>query len=135
MARRKQTSQKRTTTNRWSYDSQRQQQQQLKSPQKPRYRPGMLALREIRRYQRSTELCLKRLPFQRLVRQIAQDEWGQEPLRWTAQALCALQEASESYLIGLFEDMQLLAIHARRVTIMARDLQLAIRIRGKNSMY
>ena len=88
-----------------------------------RYRPGTVALREIRRYQKSTELLIRKLPFQRLVREIAQDFKGD--LRFQGSAVLALQEASEAYLVGLFEDTNLCAIHAKRVTIMPKDLQLA----------
>jgi histone H3 len=93
-----------------------------------RYRPGTVALREIRRYQKSTELLLRKLPFQRLVREIAQD--FKSDLRITSHALMALQEASEAYLVGLFEDTNLCAIHAKRVTILPKDIQLARKIRG-----
>ena len=96
-----------------------------------RYRPGTVALREIRRYQKSTELLLKKAPFQRLVREVAQD--FKTDLRFQSSAVMALQEASEAFLIGLFEDTNLCAIHARRVTIMPKDMQLARRIRGERS--
>ena len=66
-----------------------------------RYRPGTVALREIRRYQKSTELLIRKLPFQRLVREIAQD--FKTDLRFQGSAVLALQEAAESYLTGLFE--------------------------------
>ena len=95
-----------------------------------RYRPGTVALREIRRYQKSTELLIRKLPFQRLVREIAQYH-GTE-LRFTGSAMLALQEASEAFLIGLFEDAQLLAIHRKCVTIKAADMQLALRIRREH---
>nr|XP_020859718.1 uncharacterized protein LOC110220137 isoform X2 [Phascolarctos cinereus] len=93
-----------------------------------RYRPGTVALREIRRYQKSTELLIRKLPFQRLVREIAQD--FKTDLRFQSSAVMALQEASEAYLVGLFEDTNLCAIHAKRVTIMPKDIQLARRIRA-----
>jgi histone H3 len=96
-----------------------------------RYRPGTVALREIRRYQKSTELLIRKLPFQRLVREIAQD--FKTDLRFQGSAVLALQEASEAYLVGLFEDTNLCAIHAKRVTIMPKDIQLARRIRGERS--
>ncbi|KAL9646429.1 hypothetical protein ABK040_006427 [Willaertia magna] len=98
----------------------------LKKPH--RYKPGTVALREIRRYQKSTELLIRKLPFQRLVREIAQDY--KTDCRFQASAIDALQEASEAYLVGLFEDTNLCAIHAKRVTIMPKDMQLAKRIRG-----
>ena len=118
-----------------------------------RYRPGTVALREIRRcsawgaspchclfsglvtpaaeHQKSTELLMRKLPFQRLVREIAQD--FKTDLRFQGSAVLALQEAAEAYLVGLFEDTNLCAIHAKRVTIMPKDIQLARRIRGERS--
>ena len=89
----------------------------------------MRALAEIRRYQKSTELLIKRLPFQRLVREIVMNQCG-EGFRFQVGSLCALQEAAESFLVGLFEDTNLCSIHAKRVTIMPRDLRLAMRIKG-----
>ena len=103
-----------------------------------RYRPGMVALREIRRYQTSTENLIKHTPFQRLIREISQ-EYGICPdgpgtpsvqVRFQSTAIAALQEAAENYIVGLFEDVYLLAIHAKRVTIMPRDIGLAVRICG-----
>jgi histone H3 len=114
-----------------------------------RFRPGTVALREIRKFQKSTELLLRKvsasycsfgllsaklpfqLPFQRLVREIAQD--FKTDLRFQSTAVMALQEAAEAYLIGLFEDTNLCAIHAKRVTIMPKDIHLARRIRGERS--
>jgi histone H3 len=96
-----------------------------------RFRPGTVALREIRRYQKSTDLLIRKLPFQRLVREIAQD--FKTDLRFQSSAIAALQEASEAYLVGLFEDSNLCAIHAKRVTIMPKDIQLARRIRGERA--
>ena len=96
-----------------------------------RFRPGTVALREIRKYQKTTELLIKKAPFQRLVREVTQD--FKSDLRFQSAAIMALQEASESYLVGLFEDTNLCAIHARRVTIMPKDMQLARRIRGERS--
>ena len=96
-----------------------------------RFRPGVVALREIRKYQKNTELLIRKLPFQRLVREIASD--FKTDLRFQSQAILALQEASEAYLVGLFEDTNLCAIHAKRVTIMPKDIQLARRIRGERA--
>ncbi|KAK2995354.1 hypothetical protein RJ640_006574 [Escallonia rubra] len=87
-----------------------------------RYRPGTVALREIRKYQKSTDLLIRKLPFQRLT-----------DLRFQSHAVLALQEAAEAYLVGLFEDTNLCAIHAKRVTIMPKDVQLARRIRGERA--
>lgn len=94
-----------------------------------RFKPGTVALREIRKYQKSTELLIRKLPFQRLVREISSE--FKTDLRFQSSAILALQEASESYLVGLFEDTNLCAIHAKRVTIMVKDMQLARRIRGE----
>lgn len=93
-----------------------------------RFKPGTVALREIRKYQKSTDLLIRKLPFQRLVREIAQ-EFKQE-VRFQSTAVLALQESAEAYLVALFEDTNLCAIHSKRVTIMSKDLQLAKRIRG-----
>lgn len=144
-----------------------------------RFRPGTVALREIRRYQvrlclspfhelvlsgaererkqKSTELLIRKLPFQRLVREIAQELAHDGHIRFYSQALLALQEAAEAYLVNLFEDVNLCAVHgmrcpsspefwwcflsrsvhwacaAKRVTIMPKDVQLARRIRGERS--
>ncbi|KAK9368118.1 histone-fold-containing protein [Lipomyces kononenkoae] len=101
-----------------------------------RYKPGTVALREIRKYQKGTELLIQKLPFARLVREVAADfvlgdvRAGQSGLRFQSVAILALQEAAEAYLVHLFEDTNLCAIHARRVTIMQKDIQLARRIRG-----
>ena len=115
-----------------------------------RYKPGTVALREIRRYQKSTELLIRKLPFQRLVstrllslitainhanhtqvREIAQD--FKSDLRFQSSAIGALQESVESYLVSLFEDTNLCAIHAKRVTIQSKDIQLARRLRGERN--
>ena len=95
-----------------------------------RYRPGTVALREIRKFQKSTDLLIRKIPFQRLVREIA--EQNHVGIRFQSTALLALQEAAEAFLVGLFEDSNRCAIHAKRVTLMPRDLQLARRIRGDN---
>lgn len=102
---------------------------QTKKPH--RYRPGQVALNEIRKYQKSTNLLMQKLPFQRLVREIANE--FRADLRFQSSAILALQEAAEAYLVGLFEDTNLCAIHAKRVTIMPKDIQLARRIRGEHS--
>ncbi|CAD6217450.1 unnamed protein product [Miscanthus lutarioriparius] len=95
-----------------------------------RYRPGTVALREIRKYQKGTKLLTRKMPFQRLVREIAQLHHTSD-LRFQSHAILALQEAAEAYLVGLFEDTNLCAIHAKRVTIMPKDVHLATRIRGE----
>jgi len=95
-----------------------------------RYRPGTVALREIRKYQGSSDLLIKCRPFQRLCRQVTAEVCS-PGIRFQSVALLALQEAAEAYLIGLFEDTNACAIHAKRVTIMPKDIQLARRIRGQ----
>mmetsp|Transcript_11496 Transcript_11496/g.23721 ORF Transcript_11496/g.23721 Transcript_11496/m.23721 type:complete len:148 (+) Transcript_11496:65-508(+) len=97
---------------------------------KRRMRPGERALREIRQYQNSTDLLIRRLPFARLVREIQQG-LARQTYSWQASAILALQEAAEAHLVGLFEDCNLCAVHGKRVTIMPKDMQLARRIRGQ----
>ena len=101
----------------------------VKKPHK--FRPGTVALREIRRYQKSTELLIRKLPFQRIVREIAQEH--KQDLRFQGSAILALQEACEAYMVSLFEDTNLAAIHAKRVTIMPKDINLAKRLRGERN--
>ncbi|XP_045178328.1 uncharacterized protein LOC128550687 [Mercenaria mercenaria] len=100
------------------------------SPRKRRYRPGTKALLEIRKYQKSTDLLLRKMPFARLVREICLALYPDKRHLWTAHALMAIQEAAEAYLVHLFEDGNLCAIHAKRVTIMPKDLYLARRLHG-----
>ena len=119
----------RSTADRYRDKQKKGQQNATGVRKKRRLRPGTGALREIRRYQKSTELLIRKLPFQRLVREIAQD--FKTDLRFQGSAVLALQEAAEAYLVGLFEDTNLCAIHAKRVTIMPKDIQLARRIRGE----
>ena len=97
-----------------------------------RYRPGTVALQEIRRYQKLTELLIRKLPFQRFVRELAQS-FGKGDWRFTADAIKAFQEVAEAYIAGIFEDTNLCAIHAKRVTIMPKDIQLARRLRGERA--
>ena len=81
-----------------------------------------------------TELLIRKLPFQCVVQEIALDFWPKDGgPRFTADAIMALQEAAEAYLVGLFEDTNLCAIHAKRVTIQPKDIQLARRLRGEKS--
>ncbi|KAG6602809.1 histone H3 [Phytophthora cinnamomi] len=96
---------------------------------KKRRKPGEAALREIRLLQRSTKLLLRKLPFARVVREI-QTEFTGVGYRWQAEALLALQEAAETYLVRTFEDANLCAIHGKRVTLQVKDIQLSLRIRG-----
>ena len=105
----------------------------VKNAEKPegktrRFKPGTVALREIKKYQKSNDLILPRAPFMRLVKSIA--EGTDHQLRFQSQAIQALQEATEAYIVGLFEDTNLCAIHAKRQTVMKKDMELARRIRG-----
>ena len=103
-----------------------------KEGQKPhRFHPGTVAMREIKRYQKSTELLLRKLPFQRLVKEIAQG--FKVDLRFQSDTIRAMQEAAEAYLVGLFEDTNLCAIHRKRVTIGPPDMQLSRRVRGERA--
>lgn len=88
---------------------------------------------EIRKYQKSSDLLIRKGPFSRLVREISQS-FSREALRWQVYALLALQEAAEAFLVMLFSDANLCAIHAKRVTLFPRDIQLARRIRGVDSL-
>ena len=98
------------------------------------YRPGMVALREIRRYQKSIECLIKRSPFQKLIREISQEyrvcpDGPGTPfvqVHFQSTAIAALQEAGENFIVGLFEDVNLLAVHAKRVTVMPRDIRLPL---------
>ena len=106
-----------------------------------RYRPGTVALREIRRFQKSADLLIRKAPFQRLVKQITTDLPKKAPgthvnvaeTRFQGSSVLAQQEAVEAHLVGIKEDANLCVIHAKRVTIMPKDIQLACRIRGERS--
>ncbi|CAD2214698.1 histone H3 [Angomonas deanei] len=93
-----------------------------------RWRPGTVALREVRKFQRSTDLLIQRAPFQRLVREIASAQ--KEGLRFQSSAILALQESTEAYVVSLLADANLASLNSKRVTLMPRDLQLALRLRG-----
>ena len=101
-----------------------------------RYQPGLLALREIWRYQQSTDCLIRRTPFNKLIKEISQEyrvcpDGPRTPsvqVRFQSTALAALQEAAENFIVGLFEDVNLLAVHASRVTVMPQDIRLALRI-------
>lgn len=98
---------------------------------KRRVRKGTVALREIRQYQRSTELLIRKAPFQRLVREVTESVSDTKDKRWQVAAVAALQEAAEAFLVSMLEDSNICAIHAGRVTIMPKDMQLARRLRGE----
>ncbi|XP_017694802.1 histone H3-like centromeric protein A isoform X2 [Pipra filicauda] len=95
-----------------------------------RFRPGQRALQEIRRYQSSTRLLLRPLPFSRLVRELCLLFTRGVDYRWQRLALLALQEAAEAFIVRLLEDAYLCSLHARRVTLFPKDLQLVRRLRG-----
>lgn len=104
---------------------------------KHRFKPGTVALREIRKYQRTTELLIKKLPFARLVKEICDDlcnmsAFPNGPRMESAARMC-LQESTEAYLVGLFEDTNLETIHRKRITVAPKDIQLARRIRGERA--
>ncbi|XP_069491051.1 histone H3-like centromeric protein A [Ambystoma mexicanum] len=102
------------------------------APRMRRYRPGMLALKEIRQYQKSTCLLIRKLPFSRLVREICAQYTRGLDFRWQGQALLALQEATEAFMVLLLQDSYYCTLHAKRVTLHVQDLQLARRLRGPN---
>ena len=90
---------------------------------------GMQAMKEIQKYQKGADLLIRRVPFQRLVREIIQ-KW-RKGLKLQSSAVLALQEAGEAFLVGLMEQANLCTIHVKRVTIMPQDIQLACRIQGE----
>ena len=102
-----------------------------------------MALHEICKYQQSTESLIRRTPFNKLIKEISQEyricpEGPGTPsvqVHFQSTALAALQEVAENFLVGLFEDVNLLAVHAKRVTVMPRDIRLALRIRGDQSQW
>ncbi|KAK3194647.1 hypothetical protein Dsin_025957 [Dipteronia sinensis] len=96
-----------------------------------RHKPGIVALREIRQFQKSCQLLIPAASFIREVRAITYRLAPSQVTRWTAEALVALQEASEDFLVSLFNDAMLCAIHAKRVTLMKKDFELARRLGGK----
>ncbi|XP_003528799.1 histone H3-like centromeric protein HTR12 [Glycine soja] len=106
-----------------------QQEPEAQGRKKRRNRSGTVALREIRHFQRSCELLIPAAPFIRCVKQIT-NQFSTEVSRWTPEAVVALQEAAEEYLVHLFEDGMLCAIHARRITLMKKDIELARRLGG-----
>ncbi|GMP61196.1 hypothetical protein CsSME_00023748 [Camellia sinensis var. sinensis] len=97
---------------------------------RPHRRPGTVALQEIRRFQKTWKLLIPAAPFIRTVREIS-NFFAPKVIRWTAEALVAIQEAAEDYLVHLFEEAMLCAIHAKRVTLMKKDMELARRLGGK----
>ena len=135
MARTKRTAKKDRAGKRWSTFAKKQPRSQAGQPsaqhQPYRYRPGTVALREIRKYLKSTDLLIHKLPFQRLVSEILQG--FNVEFRVTPAMVMALQEAAEAYLVQLLEDSNLCAIHTKHVTIQPKVIQFARRIHGERS--
>ncbi|KAK9808472.1 hypothetical protein WJX73_009888 [Symbiochloris irregularis] len=102
--------------------------QATQGPHKKRHKPGVMALREIKKIQKHTDLLMRRAPFQRLVREITYNLTGDAGMRWQLKGVEALQEAAEACLISLMEDAQHCAIHGKRITIMPKDIMLARRL-------
>ena len=98
-----------------------------------RYRPGTVALREIRRYQKTTELLIPKAPMSRAVKEVLIGVEGGSKLRMQSMALAAVHEASEAFTVGLMEDANLFAIHGKRVGVIPKDIRLARRIRGEDA--
>ena len=96
-----------------------------------RIRPGVLALREIRRYQKSTDLMIPKTAFSNLVRELA-NEYAGNVLRFSASAISALHECTEKHMVAIFENANLAANHCKRVTVTPKDFHLALRIAGNN---
>ncbi|XP_053329551.1 histone H3-like centromeric protein A [Spea bombifrons] len=108
----------------------RRAEEERETAQRRRFRPGTRALMEIRKYQKSTELLIRKAPFQRLVREVCMTYTRGVAFNWQSMAIMALQEAAEAFLVRLLEDSYLCSIHAKRVTLFVQDIQLARRIRG-----
>ena len=101
----------------------------VSQPPKKKKKPGIKALQDIKRYQKGYELLIRKLPFMRLIREITDELPRGKEFRYQAQAVVALQESSEIYLVGYLHDSNLCAIHAKRVTIQVKDMQLVKRLR------
>jgi histone H3/H4 len=102
------------------------------SPRTQKVRPGVKALKEIRKYQNSTDLLIQKPSFANLVKAVSERlTKGGSPVKWSSMALEALQHAAEEYLVGLYEDSNLCALHAKRMTLLVKDMQLARRIRSR----
>ena len=99
-----------------------------------RYRPGTVALRKIRRYQKTTDLLIPKAPMSRAVREVMANVEGGTDLRMQSIALAAVHEASEAFTVGLMEDANLCAIHGKRVGVFPKDMQLARRLRGEDAL-
>ena len=119
-----------STSSKLTGDGKRRRQTRGSIRKPRRFRPGTVALREIRRYQKSTELLIQKIPFQRVVREIVHNLYPKENIRFQSTALQALQEASEEFLVRMFTQVNDLAIHGKRVTIKPKDIHIWGRITG-----
>ena len=99
-----------------------------------KYQPDTVALWEIWWFQKSTKVLIRKLPFSQLVHEIALSV-GKTDLCFQGSAIICLQEAAEAYVVSLMEDANLCAIHAKQVTIMPKDIQLAHCIWGEHLKY
>lgn len=102
------------------------------APKKTRFKAGALALKEIRKYQKSTDLLIRKRPFQRMVRELSK---GREGMRFQASAIVAFQEAVENFLTNLIEDAYRCVLHAKRVTLLPKDICLVYKIKYANILY
>jgi histone H3 len=96
-----------------------------------RWRPGTVALRDIRRYQKTTNLLIPKIAISRVIKDITQNVLNKTTTRFQASAIEAIHHAAEAYLVALFEDANLCTLHGKRVTVMDRDIRLARRLRGE----
>jgi histone H3/H4 len=102
-----------------------------KVKRKYKYRPGTKALREVRRYQRTTDPCIPLAPIARLVKELTQEMYPTKTINFQANAIQAIRQSAEAHIVTLMEDANLCAIHAKRITITPKDILLARRIRGE----
>ncbi len=89
-----------------------------------RWRPGTVALREIRKFQKTTNLLIRKAPFQHLVQEVAL-KFRKSDLQMQSKAVLALQEAAEYFMVDVFSNTNLCTMHGKRVTIMVKDIVLA----------
>lgn len=95
------------------------------------FKPGTVALREVKRYQKTSGFLIASLPFERLVREVAQD--FKADLRFSRSAVALIQLITEHYLVGILEESVLVAISAKRVSVQPKDVHLVRRIRGERA--
>jgi histone H3 len=95
-----------------------------------RWHPGTVALREIRKFQKTSDLLIRKAPFRHLVREIVEQVSRKSDLQMQSTAVLALQEAAEFFMVDVFNDTNLCASHGKGKIIMVKDLALACHIRG-----